>query len=102
MVPEKECRSHRVAGKTGYCRERSIGDRNTLGRKISGIFHRMCAVDDPQLTVYVIVDEPNVENQETQVSYSMIISEDHDGSASYLNIPQTEEITQMKLLQGWN
>ena len=59
-----------------------------------------CApVDDPQLTVYVVVDEPNVENQETG-GYSMIISRKIMMEVlPYLNIPQTEEITD-ELLPG--
>ena len=55
-------------------------------------------MDDPQLTVYVVVDEPNVENQETG-GYSMIISRKIMMEVlPYLNIPQTEEITD-ELLQ---
>ena len=58
-----------------------------------------CApVDDPQIVVYVVIDEPNVEDQSTG-GYSMIISRKIMMEVlPYLNIPQTEEITD-ELLQ---
>ena len=77
---------------------RSIGDGTRWEGKYLVSFIGCAPVDDPQLTVYVVVDEPNVENQETG-GYSMIISRKIMMEVlPYLNIPQTEEITD-ELLQ---
>lgn len=89
---------YRVAGKTGTAEKINPETGTRWEGKYLVSFIGCAPVDDPQLTVYVVVDEPNVENQETG-GYSMIISRKIMMEVlPYLNIPQTEEITD-ELLQ---
>lgn len=79
---------YRVAGKTGTAEKQPRNQGNYLVSFIG------CApVDDPQIVVYVVIDEPNVEDQSTG-GYSQTISRKIMTEVlPYLNIYPTEEIT---------
>lgn len=79
---------YRVAGKTGTAEKYPRGNGKYLISFIG------CApVDDPQISVYVVIDEPNVEDQTTG-GYAMTISRKIMTEVlPYLGIYQTEEIT---------
>ncbi len=79
---------YRVAGKTGTAEKYPRGNGKYLVSFIG------CApVDDPQISVYVVIDEPNVADQ-TSGGYAMTISRKIMTEVlPYLGIYQTEEIT---------
>ena len=79
---------YRVAGKTGTAEKYPRGNGKYLISFIG------CApVDDPKISVYVVIDEPNVEDQTTG-GYAMTISRKIMTEVlPYLGIYQTEEIT---------
>ena len=80
---------YRIGGKTGTAEKLPRGD----GRYIISF---ICAVpiDDPQVVVYTVIDEPNIENQEdgsyTKDLARNILTE----ILPYLGIYPTEEITE--------
>ena len=79
---------YRVGGKTGTAEKYPRGNGKYLVSFIGAV-----PMDDPQLVVYVIIDEPNVEDQSTG-GYAMTIAQKIMMEVlPYLNIPQTEEIT---------
>ncbi len=79
---------YRVGGKTGTAEKYPCGNGKYLVSFIGAV-----PMDDPQLVVYVIIDEPNVEDQSTG-GYAMTIAQKIMMEVlPYLNIPQTEEIT---------
>ena len=79
---------YRVGGKTGTAEKYPRGNGKYLVSFIGAV-----PMDDPQLVVYVIIDEPNVEEQSTG-GYAMTIAQKIMMEVlPYLNIPQTEEIT---------
>ena len=79
---------YRVGGKTGTAEKYPRGNGKYLVSFIGAV-----TMDDPQLVVYVIIDEPNVEDQSTG-GYAMTIAQKIMMEVlPYLNIPQTEEIT---------
>ena len=79
---------YRVGGKTGTAEKYPRGNGKYLVSFIGAV-----PMDDPQLVVYVIIDEPNVEDQFTG-GYAMTIAQKIMMEVlPYLNIPQTEEIT---------
>ncbi len=89
---------YRVAGKTGTAEKINPETGLRWEGKYLVSFIGCAPVDDPQIVVYVVIDEPNVEDQSTG-GYSMIISRKIMMEVlPYLNIPQTEEITD-ELLQ---
>jgi len=83
---------YRVAGKTGTAEKIPRGEGNYLVSFIG------CApADDPVVSIYVVIDEPNVEDQSTG-GYAQIISRKiMTELLPYLNIYQTEEITEEQL-----
>ena len=79
---------YRVGGKTGTAEKYPRGNGKYLVSFIGAV-----PMDDPQLVVYVIIDEPNVEEQSTG-GYAMTIAQKIMMEVlPYLNIPRTEEIT---------
>lgn len=79
---------YRVGGKTGTAEKYPRGNGKYLVSFIGAV-----PMEDPQLVVYVIIDEPNVEDQSTG-GYAMTIAQKIMMEVlPYLNIPQTEEIT---------
>lgn len=79
---------YRVGGKTGTAEKYPRGNGKYLVSFIGAV-----PMDDPQLVVYVIIDEPNVEDQSTG-GYAMTIAQKIMMEVlPYLNIPHTEEIT---------
>ena len=79
---------YRVGGKTGTAEKYPRGNGKYLVSFIGAV-----PMDDPQLVVYVIIDEPNVEDQSIG-GYAMTIAQKIMMEVlPYLNIPQTEEIT---------
>lgn len=87
---------YRVGGKTGTAEIVENGERVADRYVVS--FIGFVPVDDPQIVIYVVVDQPNVEEQEkgsfTQVVARKILME----ILPYLKIYPTEEITD-ELLQ---
>ncbi len=82
---------YRVGGKTGTAEMVENGQRVEDRYVVS--FIGFVPVDDPQIVIYVVVDQPNVEDQEqgsfTQVVARKILME----ILPYLKIYPTEEIT---------
>ncbi|MDY3917483.1 MAG: penicillin-binding transpeptidase domain-containing protein [Candidatus Limivivens sp.] len=83
---------YRVGGKTGTAEKYPRGNGKYLVSFIGA-----APIDDPQIVVYVVIDEPNVEDQASG-GYSMILARKIMMEVlPYLNIPQTEEITEEQL-----
>ena len=84
---------YRVAGKTGTAEKINPETGQRWEGKYLVSFIGCVPVDDPQLVVYVVIDEPNVADQSTG-GYSMVISRKIMMEIlPYLNISMTEEIT---------
>lgn len=85
---------YRVGGKTGTAEKYPRGNGKYLVSFIGA-----APIDDPQVVVYVIIDEPNVEDQATG-GYAMVIARKIMMEIlPYLNIPQTEEIDEQLLYE---
>lgn len=85
---------YRVGGKTGTAEKID----KTTGQRASGkylvSFIGAAPIDDPQIVVYVVVDEPNVDD-ESSGGYALVLARSIMMEVlPYLNIPATEEITQ--------
>lgn len=79
---------YRIGGKTGTAEKLPRGQGNYLVSFIGA-----APIDDPEVAIYVVVDEPNVEDQATG-GYSHIIARKIMTEVlPYLGIYQTEEIT---------
>lgn len=82
---------YRVGGKTGTA-EMVLNGQRVEGKYVVS-FIGFVPVDDPQIVIYVVTDQPNIENQEqgsfTQVVARKILME----ILPYLKIYPTEEIT---------
>ena len=65
MVPEKkqECRGYRVAGKTGTAEKINPETGTRWEGKYLVSFIGCAPVDDPQILLYVVVDEPKADEQ---------------------------------------
>lgn len=84
---------YRVAGKTGTAEKIDPDTKQRAAGKYLVSFVGCAPADDPQIVVYVVVDEPNVADQSTG-GYAMVISRKIMSEVlPYLNIPMTEEIT---------
>lgn len=88
---------YRVGGKTGTAEKIDPETGKRAPGKYLVSFIGCAPVDDPQVVVYVVIDEPNVQDQASG-GYAQIISRNIMMEIlPYLNIYQTEEITQEQL-----
>ena len=90
---------YRVAGKTGTAEKINPETGQRWEGKYLVSFIGCAPADDPQVVVYVVIDEPNVADQSTG-GYSMVISRKIMMEIlPYLNINMTEEITDELLME---
>lgn len=83
---------YRIGGKTGTAEKLPRGQGNYVVSFVGA-----APIDDPQVSIYVVVDEPNVEDQ-TVGGYPHIMARKIMAEIlPYLNIYQTEEITDEQL-----
>lgn len=88
---------YRVGGKTGTAEKIDPETGERAPGKYLVSFIGCAPVDDPQVVVYVVIDEPNVQDQASG-GYAQIISRKIMMEIlPYLNIYQTEAITQEQL-----
>ncbi len=87
---------YRVGGKTGTAEKfNDQNERDHTNYIVS--FIGAVPINDPEVVIYVVMDEPNVEDQ-TQGGYCAIMAREILMEVlPYLNIPQTEEITEEQL-----
>jgi stage V sporulation protein D (sporulation-specific penicillin-binding protein) len=88
---------YRMGGKTGTAEKINPATGQRWAGRYLVSFIGAVPIDDPQVVIYVVVDEPNVEDQSTggyaQIIARKILSE----ILPYLNIQPTEEITDEEL-----
>lgn len=90
---------YRVAGKTGTAEKIDPKTGQRAAGKYLVSFIGCAPVNDPQIAIYVVVDEPNVADQSTG-GYAMVIARKIMMEVlPYLNIPMTEEITDQLLME---
>lgn len=90
---------YRVAGKTGTAEKIDLETGQRAAGKYLVSFIGCAPVEDPQIVVYVVVDEPNVADQSTG-GYAQVISRKIMMEVlPYLNINMTEEITDQLLAE---
>ena len=87
-----------TGGKTGTAEKIDM----TTGRRASGkylvSFIGACPMDDPQVVIYVVVDEPNVYNQADSTYPQTLFREIATEVFPYLGLYPTEEVTEELLL----
>ncbi|NLG04084.1 MAG: penicillin-binding protein 2, partial [Clostridia bacterium] len=79
---------YRIGGKTGTAEKTPRGTENYV---VS--FMGFAPADDPQLVIYCVIDEPNVDYQPT-AKYATVLAKDILTEVlQYMNVFQTEELT---------
>lgn len=88
---------YRMGGKTGTAEKINPSTGQRWSGKYVVSFIGCVPIDDPQLVIYVVIDEPNVPDQSTG-GYSQIIARKIlQEILPYLNIYPTEEVTEEEL-----
>ena len=88
---------YRVGGKTGTAEKIDLETGKRAAGKYLVSFIGCVPADDPQVVVYVVIDEPNVLDQSTGGYAHIIARKIMQEILPYLNIYQTEEITEEQL-----
>lgn len=81
-----------IGGKTGTAETVPRGNKEFV---VSFICH--APADNPQIVCYVVVDRPNVANQDDAKYSSIITREILTDVLPYLNIPMTEDLTEAQM-----
>ena len=87
-----------IGGKTGTAEKFPRGHHNYVVSFIG-----FAPVDDPQVVVYVVIDEPNVDDQPHSTFASTIVRDIMTEVLPYMNIFMTEELTvaEQEELANW-
>ena len=86
---------YRIGGKTGTAEKLPRDKKNYV---IS--FIGAAPIDDPQVVVYVVIDEPNVEDQAHSTYAQEVFASIMKEILPYMNIYPTESVTQEQPAEG--
>ncbi|MDO4343427.1 MAG: penicillin-binding transpeptidase domain-containing protein [Eubacteriales bacterium] len=80
---------YRVGGKTGTAEKLPRGNNKYIISYIAAV-----PIDDPEVVVYAVIDEPNIANQEDGTYTKKLVTDILSEILPYMGIYPTEEITQ--------
>lgn len=88
---------YRMGGKTGTAEKINPATGQRWAGRYIVSFIGCVPIDDPQVVIYVVIDEPNVPDQSTGGYAQIIARKILQESLPYLNIYPTEEVTDEEL-----
>lgn len=80
---------YRIGGKTGTAEKIPRGSNKYIISFIAAV-----PIDDPQVVIYTVIDEPNIENQEAGIYTKQLAKDILSEILPYMGIYPTEEITE--------
>lgn len=86
---EAQIPGYRIGGKTGTAEKIPRGNNKYIISFIAAV-----PIDDPQVVIYTVIDEPNIEDQEAGIYTKQLAKDILSEILPYMGIYPTEEITE--------